>query len=170
MKWGNKLFETGLSLNTDDTDNESVNEGDAFAHLFNKSDLSKITEAVFWKKYSIADGTFHNLGGLLGGGVVDNDGPAGVSKSLIDNYLNRDGTFINPNDGKYKNFNSMFEGRDLRLIQSVMHTGAKFRSTLKGAKPMNVRVYDNTGTDEEIKEKIRISLLQILMGMVMGRM
>ena len=37
------------------------NEGDAFAHLFNKSDLSKITEAVFWKKYSIADGTFHNL-------------------------------------------------------------------------------------------------------------
>lgn len=153
MKWGNKLFETGLSLNTDDTDNESVNEGDAFAHLFNKSDLSKITEAVFWKKYSIADVTFHNLGGLLGGGVVDNDGPAGVSKSLIDNYLNRDGTFINPNDGKYKNFNSMFEGRDLRLIQSVMHTGAKFRSTLKGAKPMNVRVYDNTGTDEEIKEK-----------------
>ena len=34
-----------------------------------------------------------------------------------------------------------------------MNTGAKFRSTAKGSKPMNVRAYDNTGTDEEIKEK-----------------
>ena len=95
---------------------------------------------------------FHGLGGLLGGGVVDNDGPAGVSKSLVDNYLNADGTFINPNDEKYKDFNATFEKRDPRLIQSVMNTGAKFRSTAKGSKPMNVRAYDNTGTDEEIKE------------------
>lgn len=152
MKWGDELFKAGLSLNTDATDNEAVNPGDAFAHLFNKDDLSKITEAVLWKKYA-GDGVFHGLGGLLGGGVVDNDGPAGVSKSLVDNYLNEDGTFINPNDEKYKDFNVTFEKRDPRLIQSVMNTGAKFRSTLKGSKPMNVRAYDNTGTDEEIKEK-----------------
>ena len=152
MKWGDELFKAGLSLNTDATDNEAVNPGDAFAHLFNKDDLSKITEAVFWKKYA-GDGVFHGLGGLLGGGVVDNDGPAGVSKSLVDNYLNADGTFINPNDEKYKDFNATFEKRDPRLIQSVMNTGAKFRSTAKGSKPMNVRAYDNTGTDEEIKEK-----------------
>lgn len=152
MKWGDELFKAGLSLNTDATDSEAVNPGDAFAHLFNKSDLSKITEAVFWKKYA-GDGVFHNLGGLLGGGVVDTDGPAGVSKSLVDNYLNADGTFINPNDEKYKDFNVTFENRDPRLIQSVMNTGAKFRSTVKGAKPMNVRAYDNTGTEEEIKEK-----------------
>ena len=149
MKWGDELFKAGLSLNTDATDNEAVNPGDAFAHLFNKDDLSKITEAVFWKKYA-GDGVFHGLGGLLGGGVVDNDGPA---KSLVDNYLNADGTFINPNDEKYKDFNATFEKRDPRLIQSVMNTGAKFRSTAKGSKPMNVRAYDNTGTDEEIKEK-----------------
>ncbi len=152
MKWGDELFKAGLSLNTDATDNEAVNPGDAFAHLFNKDDLSKITEAVFWKKYA-GDGVFHGLGGLLGGGVVDNDGPAGVSKSLVDNYLNADGTFINPNDEKYKDFNATFEKRDPRLLQSVMNTGAKFRSTAKGSKPMNVRAYDNTGTDEEIKEK-----------------
>mgnify|MGYP000128834757 FL=1 len=152
MRWGDELFKAGLSLNTDATDNEAVNPGDAFAHLFNKDDLSKITEAVFWKKYA-GDGVFHGLGGLLGGGVVDNDGPAGVSKSLVDNYLNADGTFINPNDEKYKDFNATFEKRDPRLIQSVMNTGAKFRSTAKGSKPMNVRAYDNTGTDEEIKEK-----------------
>ena len=145
MKWGDELFKAGLSLNTDATDNEAVNPGDAFAHLFNKDDLSKITEAVFWKKYA-GDGVFHGLGGLLGGGVVDNDGPAGVSKSLVDNYLNAD-------DEKYKDFNATFEKRDPRLIQSVMNTGAKFRSTAKGSKPMNVRAYDNTGTDEEIKEK-----------------
>ena len=165
MKWGDELFKAGLSLNTDATDNEAVNPGDAFAHLFNKDDLSKITEAVFWKKYA-GDGVFHGLGGLLGGGVVDNDGPAGVSKSLVDNYLNADGTFINPNDEKYKDFNATFEKRDPRLIQSVMNTGAKFRSTAKGSKPMNVRAYDNTGTDEEIKEtrKKAIEYAELLLG------
>lgn len=153
MKWGDELFKAGLALNTNATDKDAKNPGDAFAHLFNMKDLSQFSEAVFWKKYSVADGVFHNLGGLLGGGVVDNDGPAGVSKSLVDNYLNADGTFINPNDDKFKDFNKTFNGRDPRLLQSVMNTGAKFRSTLKGAKPMNVRAYDNTGTDAEIKEK-----------------
>lgn len=153
MKWGDELFKAGLALNTNATDKDAKNPGDAFAHLFNMKDLSQFSEAVFWKKYSVADGVFHNLGGLLGGGVVDNDGPAGVSKSLVDNYLNADGTFINPNDDKFKDFNETFNGRDPRLLQSVMNTGAKFRSTLKGAKPMNVRAYDNTGTDAEIKEK-----------------
>ena len=58
-------FTAGLTLNTKDTDKEYVNTEDAFAHLFNKEDLSQIPEAVLWKKYSVADGVFHNLGGLL---------------------------------------------------------------------------------------------------------
>lgn len=100
-------------------------------------------------------GVYHVLGQLLAGGVIDNQGPAGLSKSLVDNYLNADGSFINPEDEKYKDFNQMFEGRDGRLLATVMHTGSKFRSAAgsKAAKPMNVKAYDATGTEEEMKEK-----------------
>ena len=82
-------------------------------------------------------GVYHVLGQLLAGGVIDNQGPAGLSKSLVDNYLNADGSFINPEDEKYKDFNQMFEGRDGRLLATVMHTGSKFRSAAgsKAAKP-----------------------------------
>ena len=85
--------------------------------------------------------------------MVDGQGPSGLSKSLVDNYLNADGTFINPNDEKFKDFNKTFEGRDARLLVTVMHSGCKYRSTSKSSKPMNVRIYDATGTDEEVKDK-----------------
>lgn len=154
LNWGDQqLFPSGLTLNTMETDKDAVNTEDAFAHLFNMKDLSEIPEAVFWKKYSVKDGVFNALGGLLASGVVDGQGPSGLSKSLVDNYLNADGSFINPNDEKYKDFNKMFEGRDARLLATVMHSGCKYRSTSKSSKPMNVRIYDATGTDEEIKDK-----------------
>lgn len=154
LNWGDqKLFPANLSLNTDATDQDATKPGDAYAHLFNRSDLSGISEAVLWKKYSVAAGVFHSLGSLLGSGVVDNEGPAGISKSLVDNYLNKNGTVINPNDEKFKDFNAMFTDRDPRLLQTVMNTGTKFRSSAKNGKKMNVRAYDNTGTEDEIKEK-----------------
>jgi len=156
LNWGDQqLFPAGLTLNTKETDGEAVNPEDAFAHLFNKGDYSQISEAVFWKKYSVDGGVYHVLGQLLAGGVIDNQGPAGLSKSLVDNYLNADGSFINPEDEKYKDFNQMFEGRDGRLLATVMHTGSKFRSAAgsKAAKLMNVKAYDATGTEEEMKEK-----------------
>ncbi|WP_455971273.1 RagB/SusD family nutrient uptake outer membrane protein [Bacteroides congonensis] len=155
LNWGDRqLFPAGLTLNTKTTDKECVNPEDAFAHLFNKKDYSQISEAVFWKKYSEVDGVYHVLGQLLSGGVIDNQGPSGLSKSLVDNYLNADGTFIDPTDDKYKDFNTMFEKRDGRLLATVMHTGSKFRSSIgSAAKPINVKEYDATGTEEEMKEK-----------------
>lgn len=154
LNWGDQqLFPANLTLNTKATDKAAVNDEDAFVHLFNSKDLSAIQEAVLWKKYSLNDGVFHNLGGLLAAGAVDGAGPSGLSKSLVDNYLNADGSFINPTDAKYKDFNEMFEGRDARLLATVMHTGCKYRSTSKSSKPMNVRAYDPTGTEEEIKDK-----------------
>lgn len=154
LNWGDQqLFPSGLTLNTMETDKDAVNTEDAFAHLFNTKDLSEMPEAVFWKKYDKEKGVFHALGGLLASGVVDGQGPSGLSKSLVDNYLNADGTFINPNDEKFKDFNKMFEGRDARLLVTVMHSGCKYRSTSKSSKPMNVRIYDATGTDEEVKDK-----------------
>lgn len=157
LNWGDKhLFPANLTLNTKATDKEAKNIEDAFAHLFNQKDYSTVPEAVFWKKYSDADGVYHVIGQLLAGGVVDNVGPSGLSKSLVDNFLNTDGTFIDPAAEKYKDFNNMFEGRDGRLLATVMHAGSKFRSSAGSSanKPMNVRAYDPTGADEEeIKKK-----------------
>ena len=38
-----------------------VNPGDAYGRLFNQKDYSNVTEAIFWKQYSITEGVFHAL-------------------------------------------------------------------------------------------------------------
>lgn len=90
------------------------------------------------RKYSIADGVFHALPGLLGGGVVDQDGPAGIAGELVNTYLYADGTPVDPNDSKFKDFNETFKNRDLRLTETIMSSGYKFKSTAKGSRPMEV--------------------------------
>lgn len=142
VRIGDELFQCGINLydNADKT---------GFGSIFNSKDLSDVDEVLFWKKYSDADGVFHALSGLLAGGVVDQDAPAGLSQELINNFLYSDGTFINPSNEDFKDFNKTFENRDNRLLQMVMHSGAKFRSEEKGAKPMLVEVYT-----EENKDKV----------------
>lgn len=141
VRIGDELFQMGITLN----DN---NEKTGFGSLFNSKDLSDVNEVLFWKKYSDAEGVFHALSGLLAGGVVDQDAPAGLSQELVDNFLYLDGTFINPSNADFKDFNKTFENRDNRLLQMVMHSGAKFRSPEKGAKPMLVEVYTEANKDE----------------------
>ena len=92
---------------------------------------------------------FNTVTQQLSGGVTDNVKPSGLSKSLVDNFLNVDGTPVDPTDEKYKDFNEVFKDRDGRLLAMVMHTGCKFKSNSL----MNVRAYDETGTEEEQKEK-----------------
>lgn len=141
VRIGDELFQMGITLN-DNT------EKTGFGSLFNSKDLSDVNEVLFWKKYSDAEGVFHALSGLLAGGVVDQDAPAGLSQELVDNFLYLDGTFINPSNADFKDFNKTFENRDNRLLQMVMHSGAKFRSPEKGAKPMLVEVYTEANKDE----------------------
>lgn len=138
---GDELFGMGITLNTKATDKKAVNPEDAYAHLFNSKDLTDMPEAVLWKKYSIAGGVSHGVSNNLGSGMCDSNGPAGLSQTLVDNYLNADGSFINPSDAKFKDFNQTFEGRDARLLATVMYTGSKFRSASDGAKPMLVGEY-----------------------------
>lgn len=38
------------------------------------------------------------MSGLLAGGVVDQNGPAGVSGELVNTYLSADGIPVDPND------------------------------------------------------------------------
>lgn len=142
MTLGNELFGMGLALNVKAGDKPAVNPEDAYAALFNSKDLSEVSEVVFWKKYSIADNVTHNLSSNLSSGMCDNAGPAGISQSLVDNYLNADGSFIDPTNAKFKDFNLTFEGRDGRLLATVMHTGAKFKSAADvKSRPMYVAEY-----------------------------
>ena len=151
MTWGDELFKAGIELNTKETDPFGAKSGaDAYANLFNKQDYTNVPEVLFWRKYSVAEGVYHSVTTLLASGAVDSDGAAGISQSLVDNYLNADGTIINPKDAKFEDFNKTFENRDPRLYETVMSTGHKFRSATI-TRPMCVKEYKQGETDE-IKE------------------
>ena len=139
INWGNELFGCGIDLYK-----TGQNPGDAFAALFNSKDLSGMGEVLLWRKYSSDEGVFHDVNGNLKAGVVDSEGAAGITQSLVDNYLNADGTFIDPTNEKFKDFKETFEGRDPRFIQTVMNEGAKFASATT-ATPMHLEEY----TDEK---------------------
>ena len=139
INWGNELFGCGIDLYK-----TGQNPGDAFAALFNSKDLSGMGEVLLWRKYSSDEGVFHDVNGNLKAGVVDSEGAAGITQSLVDNYLNADGTFIDPTNEKFKDFKETFEGRDPRLIQTLMNEGAKFASATT-ATPMHLEEY----TDEK---------------------
>lgn len=148
MTWGDELFKAGIELNTKETDPFGAKSGaDAYANLFNKQDYTNVPEILFWRKYSVAEGVYHSVTTLLASGAVDSDGAAGISQSLVDNYLNADGTIINPKDAKFKDFNKTFENRDPRLYETVMSTGHKFRSATI-TRPMCVKEYKQGETDE----------------------
>lgn len=148
MTWGDELFKAGIELNTKETDPFGAKSGaDAYANLFNKQDYTNVPEVLFWRKYSVAEGVYHSVTTLLASGAVDSDGAAGISQSLVDNYLNADGTIINPKDAKFKDFNKTFENRDPRLYETVMSTGHKFRSATI-TRPMCVKEYKQGETDE----------------------
>ena len=148
LEYGDDLFEempVSEGLNTVANDPfGAIDGGEAYAHLFNQKDLSSVPEALFWKKYDMSQGVQHSLTVLLGAGVVDNEAAAGISKSLVDSYLYADGSFIDPSDARFKDFNETFDGRDLRLRETVMSTGHKFRST-SISRPMNVAEYTPDG-------------------------
>ena len=82
INWGNELFGCGIDLYK-----TGQNPGDAFAALFNSKDLSGMGEVLLWRKYSSDEGVFHDVNGNLKAGVVDSEGAAGITQSLVDNYL-----------------------------------------------------------------------------------
>lgn len=141
LSWGDKLMATGISLNTSEVGAKPKEEGDAYGQLFNQQDYSQVREAIFWKKYSKAEGVFHALTGLLAGGIIDELGPAGVSGDLVDTYLEANGTPIDPSSDRFKDFNQSFENRDPRLKQTVMSSGAAFKSTAT-SRPLNVAIWN----------------------------
>ena len=145
---GDELFQMGITLNTKENDKSVKNIDDAYGNLFNSKGLSATQEVLFWKKYSIADNLVHSLNTNLSSGMCDAEGPAGLSQSLVDNYLSVDGNFIDPTAAKFKDFNESFKDRDGRLLATVMHSDCKYKSmTVKGAKKMLVKAYSEEDKD-----------------------
>lgn len=146
IKWGDELFGSDISLYKGG--NDAQDPGSSYAALFNSKDLSAMNEVLLWRKYSDADGVFHAMNGNLKAGVVDTDGAAGITQSMVDNYLNADGTFIDPvnNAANLRDFRKMFENRDPRLLQTVMHDGAKWASATD-TRPMNLEPYTEESKD-----------------------
>lgn len=139
IRIGDDLFEnSGIDLYT--KGNDAADPGNSYAKLFNSVDLTQMDEVLLWRKYSEASGVYHSMNAQLKSGYVDEKGAAGISRSLVNNYLNADGTFINPNDPKFHSFIEEFKGRDPRLLQTVMHEGAKWASATT-SRPMHLEVY-----------------------------
>ena len=134
---GNILFQSGINLYKNG--NDAAEAGSSYAQLFNSKDLSKMDEVLFWRKYDDAAGVSHSMNGNLKAGVVDTEGPAGVTQDLIDSYLNIDGSLINKSAQaeQLKDFKDMFRDRDPRLLQTIMHDGCKWASA-SDVRPMNI--------------------------------
>ncbi|MDA3822458.1 MAG: RagB/SusD family nutrient uptake outer membrane protein, partial [Bacteroidales bacterium] len=85
--------------------------------LFNQTDLSGNPEVMMWRKYDIGLGITHNLQRMLpwrGNGT-------GISLSLVDSYLKKDGTLaLNPD---YSSLSLVANDRDPRLAQTVLLPG-----------------------------------------------
>ena len=142
----------GFKLNKLPSEKEA---GDSYADLFRSNDMSSVEEVAFWKKYSSAAGLDHTVQSLLTGGITVMASPGGLTQALIDTYLNVDGTYIDPKDSKFLDFNDTFEGRDPRLTQTVMHSGIKFRNV--NEYPMMVRPRLDASLDDKEQEKDIVS-------------
>lgn len=144
VELGDELFTYGITLNSK-SDNS---QGAGFGELFNSVDLTNVEEALFWKKYSVDGGLSHYLLASLSSGMTTSASAAGITSSLVNNYLNADGTPIDPTDDKFKDFNQTFEGRDGRLLQTVMHTGAAFKTNPTTGEKIVMNVKERVGDDQ----------------------
>lgn len=140
INMGDELFQSGIELYKGG--NDANDAGNSYAQLFYSKDLSKMDEVLLWRKYVDADGVSHSMNGNLKAGVVDTEGPAGVTQDLVDSYLNIDGSFINKTTQakQLKDFKEMFKNRDPRLLQTIMHDGCKWASA-KDIRPMTILEY-----------------------------
>lgn len=129
--------------------------GQSFAELFNGDDLSSMDEVLLWRKYSVKDGISNSVGQFLRAGVVDPAAPAGITKSLVDAYLNSNGTLPDLTSNDYKDFRNTFQGRDPRLLRTVMHDGCNWASPKNNnTRPMYLQEYVEADKENIVPPRI----------------
>lgn len=112
--------------------------------LFNQTNLAGNPEVMMWRKYDLAQGLTHNLQRML---PWRGDG-TGVSLSMVESYLKKDGTIASDID--YSTILTMGIDRDSRLAQTIMLPGATMTNV--GAENPTKRVFtipfiNRTGSD-----------------------
>ena len=95
--------------------------GQEYWALFNKIDYSDNPEVIFWRKYDVPLGIFHQVSSYL----VSGAGDIGINKTLIDSYLCLDGkpVSISPLFEGYDSLAAEIRNRDPRLSQSIFMKG-----------------------------------------------
>ena len=97
---------------------------DTYRVLFNRFDYSDVDEVIFWKKYNVADGVAHRVSHY----IPQNGAGTGLTKSLVDSYLCKDGLPISlsPLYGTESetSLTAIVENRDPRLVQTICTPGA----------------------------------------------
>ncbi len=96
-------------------------EGQEYWALFNKIDYSDNPEVIFWKKYDVPLGIFHQVSSYL----VSGAGDIGINKTLIDSYLCIDGNPVStsPLFQGYDSLAGEIKNRDPRLAQTIFMKG-----------------------------------------------
>ncbi|WP_299579992.1 RagB/SusD family nutrient uptake outer membrane protein [uncultured Sunxiuqinia sp.] len=95
----------------------SGNPNQSYWKLFNQTDLSNNPEVMLWRKFDLAEGISHNLQRML---PWRGDG-TGISLSLVESYLKKDGTLALDTD--YSSLSAVAADRDPRLAQTILLPG-----------------------------------------------
>jgi hypothetical protein len=95
--------------------------GKEYWSLFNQIDYTGNPEVLFWKKYDVALGVYHQVSSYLSSGAGD----IGINKTLIDSYLCTDGKPVatSPEFMGYDSLAAEVKNRDPRLSQSIFLRG-----------------------------------------------
>ena len=104
-----------MDAKTCDLDNKGVVNG--YRNVFNKEDYSTSKEVLFWRKFSVENNVYHNAAGCY-----SNGGVSGVTKSMIDSYLDIQGKPIAVSTVYIPGTESLAEiaaNRDPRLAQTI---------------------------------------------------
>ena len=98
---------------------------DSYRKMFQTEDLSSNPEVLWFKRYNAAEGVGNNVNRYLNWG----GGEAGITSSLVDDYLTADGKPLSASEllELKKTYGNEFENRDPRLKQTICTPGQILR-------------------------------------------
>lgn len=133
--------------------------------LFNQFDYSSINEVIFWKQYSQEDGVDHRVGHY----IPQTGAGTGVTKSLVDSYLDTNGDPISISalysSSQESSLSTIVNNRDPRLAQTICTPGdlitersalpdiifdfPAFRNNNETVNTTGYQIYKGGSTDED---------------------
>lgn len=142
----------------------NTGEANTYWDLFNKVDYSGVSEVMFWRKYDVNEGVFHQVAHY----IPQNGAGTGVTKSLVDSYLSIDGQpiAVSPlyDSSRESSLSDIIVDRDPRLAQTIGTPGdlitarsgnpdiffeyPSFRDNTETVSTTGYQIYKGGSTDE----------------------